>query len=81
MPPLTPTWPRRLAKTQETIEADGKAQGIKARRENPPIPPCPKCRRVTETEMGYGLAGGGIGPYMFCTVCYTVLYKWEDADN
>lgn len=22
-----------------------------------------------ETEMGYGLAGGGIGPYVYCTQC------------
>jgi hypothetical protein len=27
--------------------------------------PCPKCG--SKTEMGYGLAGGGIGPYVFCT--------------
>jgi hypothetical protein len=26
--------------------------------------PCPKCG--TELEMGYGLAGGGIGPYEYC---------------
>jgi hypothetical protein len=26
--------------------------------------PCPKCG--TELERGYGLAGGGIGPYEYC---------------
>lgn len=26
--------------------------------------PCPKCGN--ELELGYGLAGGGIGPYEFC---------------
>lgn len=27
--------------------------------------PCPKCG--AELEMGYGLAGGGMGPYVFCS--------------
>lgn len=27
--------------------------------------PCPKCG--SNTEMGYGLAGGGVGPYVYCT--------------
>ena len=26
---------------------------------------CEKCGK--EMEMGYGLAGGGIGPYFYCT--------------
>jgi len=26
--------------------------------------PCPKCG--AELEQGYGLAGGGMGPYEFC---------------
>lgn len=29
-------------------------------------PPCPKCGKDT-LDMGYGLAGGGLGPYMYCT--------------
>lgn len=29
------------------------------------INPCPKCG--AETDCGYGLAGGGIGVYFFCT--------------
>ena len=41
--------------------------------------PCPKCG--SETEMGYGLAGGGIGPYVFCsnTEC-DYFEKFQDAE-
>ena len=28
--------------------------------------PCPKCGKFS-VENGYGLAGGGIGPYFYCT--------------
>ena len=36
--------------------------------------PCPKCG--SELEMGYGLAGGGIGPYTFCECGY--MEKFHD---
>lgn len=31
-----------------------------------------------DTDMGYGLAGGGIGPYSFCTVCGRITDKQQD---
>lgn len=31
-----------------------------------------------ETEIGYGLAGGGIGAYAYCTACGKITEKWED---
>ena len=33
--------------------------------ETPSGPPCPKCGE--ETADGFGLAGGGYGPYTYCT--------------
>ena len=39
--------------------------GGKDRNEKPSLPnECPKCG--TQTGHGYGLAGGGIGPYVYC---------------
>ena len=40
---------------------------------------CPKCS--TPTEMGYGLAGGGIGPYTYCPKCEMVIQKWQEEDS
>jgi hypothetical protein len=31
-----------------------------------------------ETEIGYGLAGGGIGPYTYCMRCGRICDKWPD---
>jgi hypothetical protein len=41
--------------------------------------PCPKCG--SELEMGYGLAGGGIGPYEYCSneKC-NHLVKYQDPE-
>ncbi len=39
---------------------------------------CPKCLS-TDLEMGYGLAGGGIGPYSYCSKCGTVVNKSQDS--
>lgn len=36
---------------------------------------CPKC--LSPLEMGYGLAGGGIGPYMYCPN-HGVVHKSQD---
>lgn len=33
-----------------------------------------------ETDMGYGLAGGGIGAYTFCTACGKITEKWQDSE-
>lgn len=30
------------------------------------------------TAMGYGLAGGGIGPYEYCEECGEILHKTQD---
>jgi hypothetical protein len=40
------------------------------------IDPCPKCGG--ETEMGFGLAGGGYGPYRWCPECAEVIEKWQE---
>ncbi len=39
---------------------------------------CPACG--TETEVGYGLAGGGFGPYTYCAKCETITSKSPDED-
>ena len=31
-------------------------------------------------EMGYGLAGGGMGAYTFCPVCDRIVDKWQDPE-
>lgn len=38
---------------------------------------CPKCLS-TNLEMGFGLAGGGYGPYSFCPTCGIVVHKSQD---
>lgn len=38
---------------------------------------CPKCLS-TNLEMGFGLAGGGYGPYSFCPTCGVVVHKSQD---
>lgn len=32
-------------------------------------------------EMGYGMAGGGMGPYSFCPECGKMLSKSQDEEN
>ena len=34
-----------------------------------------------EFELGYGLAGGGIGAYEWCPVCERVVSKTDDRDE
>jgi hypothetical protein len=41
-------------------------------------PKCPDCGG--DIDMGYGLAGGGIGAYEYCTVCHRVIDKWPDPE-
>lgn len=43
-----------------------------------PMNPCPRCG--AETEMGYGLAGGGCGVYLWCDVCQDVVSKTQDEE-
>lgn len=33
-----------------------------------------------ELEMGYGLAGGGIGVYEYCPECGNITGKWPDPE-
>ncbi len=46
----------------------------------PPGPPCPKCGEPTYS--GFGLAGGGYGPYAYCTAegC-DYFEKWQEMDD
>lgn len=37
---------------------------------------CIKCS--VPYEFGYGLAGGGMGPYMYCPSCGAVVNKMQD---
>ncbi len=37
---------------------------------------CIKCS--VPYEFGYGLAGGGMGPYMYCPQCGAVVNKMQD---
>jgi hypothetical protein len=39
---------------------------------------CPKCKNLL--EMGFGLAGGGYGPYLFCETCQEIVEKWPDPE-
>lgn len=39
---------------------------------------CPKCLS-TNLEMGFGLAGGGYGPYSYCPNCGIVVNKTQDS--
>jgi hypothetical protein len=41
---------------------------------------CPKCLS-TNLEMGYGLAGGGFGPYSYCTTCGIVVNKSQEPND
>lgn len=40
---------------------------------------CPQCGH--SLDLGYGLAGGGIGAYKYCHHCMTVASKTEDAEG
>ncbi len=50
-------------------------------RGKPPDPPtrCP-AHPDAIPEMGYGLAGGGIGPYSYCPICARVINKFQDSE-
>lgn len=36
---------------------------------------CHKCDSIEHIETGFGLAGGGFGPYTFCNHCGCVVTK------
>lgn len=31
-------------------------------------------------ELGYGMAGGGIGAYYYCPKCDKIVDKWQDPE-
>lgn len=41
---------------------------------------CPEHPDV-EPEVGYGLAGGGMGPYHYCPECGRLLEKWPEPND
>lgn len=47
-------------------------------REFDPDSACPSCGG--QTEVGFGLAGGGYGPYTFCSECKVVTSKSSDDE-
>lgn len=53
---------------------------IQDKRQFSPDENCPTCGK--ETEIGFGLAGGGYGPYTYCQYCEIVTSKSPDpTDN
>lgn len=44
-----------------------------------PVPRCPEHPEEIP-EMGYGLAGGGMGPYSYCPSCGRVITKSQDIE-
>lgn len=51
---------------------EGKVHLVQSERDR-----CPKCLS-TDLEMGFGLAGGGIGPYTYCPKCGIIVNKSQD---
>ncbi len=51
---------------------------IQDRRKFDPDSKCPTCG--AETEIGFGLAGGGYGPYTYCPNCEIVTSKSPDPE-
>lgn len=51
--------------------------GTRGNPANAPHERCPKCLSVN-LEMGFGLAGGGYGPYSYCPQCGIVVNKSQD---
>jgi RecJ-like exonuclease len=45
--------------------------------EIPQLPACPD-HPEAELAVGYGLAGGGMGPYAYCPICDRIINKTED---
>lgn len=45
--------------------------------------PMDRCPQHPEEipEMGYGLAGGGMGPYSYCPACGCVITKSQDIES
>jgi hypothetical protein len=52
---------------------------IQDHREFDPDSRCPSCG--AETETGFGLAGGGYGPYTYCHACSMVTSKSPEPDD
>lgn len=52
---------------------------IQDRRAFDPGSSCPYCG--SDTSVGFGLAGGGYGPYTYCETCQKVTSKSADIDD
>jgi hypothetical protein len=60
-----------------TIHIDSSEQDPKIPDRTPAA--CPNCSAGPEKwEMGFGLAGGGYGPYQYCGSCGTMLSKTQE---
>lgn len=61
------------------IDASEKREGL------PDVGNAIACQRsncpAPKFEMGFGLAGGGFGPYEFCDVCGEIVSKTEMRDD
>lgn len=44
-------------------------------------PICPRCGQHDQAEEGFGLAGGGFGPYLWCDRCGGVVAKTDDDEG
>lgn len=44
------------------------------------LPTCPECHS-TRLATGYGMAGGGMGPYTYCENCLAVVDKVQDPEG
>lgn len=40
----------------------------------------PDCAH-SNTDIGFGLAGGGYGAYEFCSDCGHIIEKWQETDE
>jgi hypothetical protein len=61
----------------ETFDDDVQIFGTGGKVHLVPADRCPKCLS-TNLEMGFGLAGGGFGPYSYCPNCGIVVHKSQD---
>ena len=41
---------------------------------------CPNCKEKGNVMTGYGMFGGGMGPYVYCDTCGKVIAKSQDPE-
>lgn len=59
------------------VDSSNQAEGIRPMGATDNI--CPKCG--ADLEIGYGMAGGGMGAYEYCPVSGTIVTKDQDPDE